>query len=129
MTNDSSNCDKFKNLFKANQELMAAHSVMNKATNELMGKKFYSHETKKTWRVVDVYEKGNFLSRRYAVLIEDLSTELKFWTWERLAYGWKHPKMMVPVEALNEKFENGTLTAIEYEWKDMLTDKDYGKED
>ena len=117
---NSSNCDKFKNLFKANQEFMAVHSTMNKASTELMGKKFYSHETKKTWRVINVYEKGNFRNRRYEVWIEDLSTELKFWTWERLKYGWKHPRMMVPIEVLNEKFENGILMAIDYEWDDNI---------
>ena len=95
---------------------MAAHSAMNKATNELMGMKFYSNDTKKTWRVINAYENGNFLSRSYTVWIEDLSTELKFWTWERLKYGWKHPRMMIPVEVLAEKFEKGILVAIEYEW-------------
>ena len=112
----SPNFNKFMKFFKANQKLMEAHSAMNKATNELMGMKFYSNDTKKTWRVINAYEKGNFLSRSYQVWIEDLSTELKFWTWERLKYGWKHPRMMVPVEVLAEKFEKGILVAIEYEW-------------
>lgn len=112
----SPNFNKFMKFFKANQKLMAAHSAMNKATNELMGMKFYSNDTKKTWRVINAYEKGNFLSRSYQVWIEDLSTELKFWTWERLKYGWKHPRMMLPVEVLAEKFEKGILVAIEYEW-------------
>ena len=113
---DSPNYGKFRKFFKANQKLMTAHSAMNKATNELMGKKFYSNDTKKTWRVINAYENGNFLSRSYTVWIEDLSTELKFWTWERLKYGWKHPRMMIPVEVLAEKFEKGILVAIEYEW-------------
>ena len=112
----SPNFNKFMKFFKANQKLMAAHSAMNKATNELMGMKFYSNDTKKTWRVINAYEKGNFLSRSYQVWIEDLSTKLKFWTWERLKYGWKHPRMMLPVEVLAEKFEKGILVAIEYEW-------------
>lgn len=112
----SPNFNKFMKFFKANQKLMAAHSAMNKATNELMGMKFYSNDTKKTWRVINAYEKGNFLSRSYQIWIEDLSTELKFWTWERLKYGWKHPRMMVPVEVLAEKFDKGILVAIEYEW-------------
>lgn len=112
----SPNFNKFMKFFKANQKLMAAHSAMNKATNELMGMKFYSNDTKKTWRVINAYEKGNFLSRSYQVWIEDLSTELKFWTWERLKYGWKHPRMMVQVEVLAEKFDKGILVAIEYEW-------------
>ena len=112
----SPNFNKFMKFFKANQKLMAAHSAMNKATNELMGMKFYSNDTKKTWRVINAYEKGNFLSRSYQVWIEDVSTELKFWTWERLKYGWKHPRMMVPVEVLAEKFDKGILVAIEYEW-------------
>ena len=112
----SPNFNKFNRFFKANQKLMVAHSAMNKATNELMGMKFYSNDTKKTWRVINAYEKGNFLSRSYQVWIEDLSTELKFWTWERLKYGWKHPRMMLPVEVLAEKFEKGILVAIEYEW-------------
>lgn len=108
------NCNRFKNFFKANQDFMEAHSAMNKAANELIGKKFYSNETKKTWTVINVYEQGKgFKSRYYAIWIEDLSTELKFWTWERLKYGWKHPRMMVPVEVLNEKFEKGVLVAIE----------------
>ena len=115
----SPNYDKFRKFFKANQKLMTAHSAMNKATNELMGKKFYSNDTKKTWRVINAYEKGNFLSRSYQVWIEDLSTDLKFWTWERLKYGWKHPRMMLPVEVLAEKFEKGILVAIEYEWNDI----------
>jgi hypothetical protein len=112
----SPNFNKFMKFFKANQDLMAAHSAMNKATNELMGMKFYSNDTKKTWRVINAYEKGNFLSRSYQVWIEDLSTELKFWTWQRLKYGWKHPRMMIPVEVLAEKFDKGILVAIEYEW-------------
>lgn len=112
----SPNFNKFMKFFKANQKLMAAHSAMNKATNELMGMKFYSNDTKKTWRVINAYEKGNFLSRSYQVWIEDVSTELKFWTWERLKYGWKHPRMMVPVEVLAEKFDKGILVTIEYEW-------------
>lgn len=110
------NSDKFSRFFKAQQKLMTARDGMNKATNELMGKKFYSNQTKKTWRVINAYEKGNFLSRSYTVWIEDLSTELKFWTWERLKYGWKHPRMMIPVEVLAEKFEKGILVAIDYEW-------------
>ena len=112
----SPNFNKFMKFFKANQKLMAAHSTMNKATNELMGMKFYSNDTKKTWRVINAYEKGNFLSRSYQIWIEELSTELKFWTWERLKYGWKHPRMMIPVEVLAEKFDKGILVAIEYEW-------------
>lgn len=126
---NSPNFDKFMRFFKANQKLMTAHSAMNKATNELMGMKFYSNETKKTWRVINAYEKGNFLSRSYMVWIEDISTELKFWTWERLKYGWKHPRMMVPVKVLEEKFEQGILKAIEFEWEDTLNDKDREKED
>ena len=112
----SPNFNKFMRFFKANQKLMVAHSAMNKATNEIMGMKFYSNDTKKTWRVINAYEKGNFLSRSYQVWIEDLSTEYKFWTWERLKYGWRHPRMMIPVEVLAEKFEKGILVAIEYEW-------------
>lgn len=113
---NSPNYDKFRRFFQSHQKLMTARDAMNKATNELMGKKFYSNQTKKTWQVINVYEKGNFLSRSYTVWIEDLSTELKFWTWERLKYGWKHPRMMIPVEVLAEKFEKGILVAIEYEW-------------
>lgn len=126
---NSPNFDKFMKFFKAQKKLMAARDAMNKATNELMGKKFYSNQTKKTWRVINAYEKGNFLSRSYMVWIEDLSTDLKFWTWERLKYGWKHPRMMLPISVLEEKFEQGILKAIEFEWEDMLKDKDYGKED
>ena len=111
------NYDKFRKFFKANQELMTANSVMNKSTNELMRKKFYSNETKKVWRVINAYERGNFLNRRYEVWIEDLSTELKWWHWQRFKFGWKHPRMMVPVEVLAEKFEKGILVAIEYEWE------------
>lgn len=113
---NSPNYDKFRRFFQAHQKLMTARDTMNKATNELMGKRFYSNQTKKTWQVINVYENGNFLSRSYTVWIEDLSTELKFWTWERLKYGWKHPRMMIPVEVLAEKFEKGILVAIEYEW-------------
>lgn len=126
---NSPNFDNFMKFFKAHKKLMAARDAMNKATNELMGKKFYSNQTKKTWRVINAYEKGNFLSRSYMVWIEDLSTDLKFWTWERLKYGWKHPRMMLPISVLEEKFEQGILKAIEFEWEDMLKDKDYGKED
>ena len=121
--------DKFSKFFKAHKKLMTARDAMNKATNELMGKKFYSNETKKTWRVINAYEKGHFLSRSYTVWIEDISTELKFWTWERLKYGWKHPRMMLPISVLEEKFEQGILKVIEFEWEDKLKDKDYGKED
>lgn len=126
---NSPNFDKFMRFFKAHQNLMTAHSAMNKATNELMGKKFYSNETKKTWRVINAYEKGNFLSRSYMVWIEDISTDLKFWTWERLKYGWKHPRMMLPISVLEEKFEKGILKAIEFEWEDTFKEQVYGKED
>lgn len=126
---NSPNFDKFMKFFKAHQKLMTARDAMNKATNELMGKKFYSNQTKKTWQVINAYENGNFLSRSYTVWIEDLSTELKFWTWERLKYGWKHPRMMIPISVLEEKFEKGILEVIELEWEDKLKDKDYGKED
>jgi hypothetical protein len=112
----SPNFNMFANFFEANKDLMTAHSAMNKATNEIMGKKFYSNDTKKTWRVINAYEKGNFLNRCYVVLIEDISTELKWWTWQRWKHGWKHPRMMVPVEVLEEKFKKGLLVAIEYEW-------------
>jgi hypothetical protein len=110
----SPNFNKFMRFFQANQELMTAHSAMNKATNELMGMKFYSNETKKVWQVINAYERGPFLSRSYTVWIEDLTTELKWWSWKRLTYGWKHPRMMVPVEALAEKFKEGVIVAIEY---------------
>lgn len=114
---DSPNFNKFNHFFKANQVLMAANSEMNKATNELMGKTFFSNDTKKVWRVINAYEKGNFLRRRYEVWVEDISTELKWWSWKRLTYGWKHPRMMVPVEVLAEKFKEGVLMAIDYEWE------------
>lgn len=117
---NSPNYDKFRRFFEANEELMIAHSVMNKTTNEIMGKKFYSNDTKKTWRVINAYERGNFLSRHYEVWIEDLSTELKFWSWQRWKYGWKHPRMMIPVEVLYEKFMKGILVAIEYEWDPVM---------
>jgi hypothetical protein len=117
----SPNFNKFCRFFKANQELMTANSAMNKATNELMRKKFYSNETKKVWRVINAYERGNFLNRRYEVCIEDISTELKWWAWQRFKFGWKHPRMMVPVEVLAEKFKEGILVAIEYEWEDTMS--------
>lgn len=113
---NSPNYNKFRDFFKANQKLMVAHSVMNKATNELMGMKFYSNETKKTWQVINAYEKGPFLRRSYEVWIQDLSTELKWWSWKRWRLGWLHPRMMIPVEVLAEKFEKGILVAIELEW-------------
>jgi len=114
---DSPNFDKFMKFFKANQKLMTAHSAMNKNTNAIMGKKFYSNDTKKTWRVINVYEQGNgFKSRYYAMWIEDLSIELKWWSWQRVKYGWKHPRMMVPVSIMEEKFEKGILEVIEFEW-------------
>jgi hypothetical protein len=94
---------------------------MNKATNELMGMKFYSNDTKKTWRVINAYEKGNFLSRSYQVWIEDISTDLKWWSWQKWKYGWKHPRMMVPVEVLAEKFKKGIIEAIEHEWEDSMS--------
>ena len=114
---NSPNHDKFSRFFKANQKLMTAHSAMNKATNELMRLKFYSFDTGKVWQVINAYENGNFLNRSYTVWIEDISIEFKFWTWERLKYGWKHPRMMIPVGVLEEKFKKGILKAIEYEWE------------
>ena len=114
---NSPNYDKFRRFFEANKKLLAATSAMNKTTNELMRKKFYSFETGKVWQVINAYEKGNFLSRSYTVWIEDLSIDFKFWTWERLKYGWKHPRMMIPVEVLEEKFKKGILKAIDYEWE------------
>lgn len=114
---DSPNFNKFNCFFKANQVLMAANSEMNKATNELMGKTFFSNDTKKVWQVINAYEKGNFIRRSYEVWVEDISTELKWWSWIRLTYGWKHPRMMVPVEVLAEKFKEGVLVAIDFEWE------------
>jgi hypothetical protein len=35
-----------------------------------------------------------------------------------LTYGWKHPRMMISVEVLEEKIEKGILEVIEYEWHD-----------
>jgi hypothetical protein len=91
------------------------HKALNKATNAIMGKKLYSKETKKTWLVINTYESGSFLSRHFKVWIEDVSTDLKFWPWERLKHGWKHPRMMGPVEVLEEKIKKGKLEVIEYE--------------
>lgn len=122
----SPNYNMFANFFEANKDLMTAHSAMNKATNEIMRKKFYSNDTKKTWQVINAYEKGNFLNRSYKVWIQDVSTELKWWSWQRWKYGCKHPRMMVPVEVLEEKFKKGLLVAIEYEW-DMT--KHFSKKD
>jgi hypothetical protein len=116
----SPNYDLFRRFFEAHKELTMAHSAMNKATNEIMRKKFYSNETKKTWQVINAYERGNFLNRYYEVWIEDISTELKWWSWERFKFGWKHPRMMVPVEVLAEKFQKGILVAIDYEWEDTI---------
>ena len=88
----------FKRFFRAHQDFEKALSVLNKATNDIMGKRLYSNDTKKVWQVINVYEKGPFLSRYFEVLIEDISTNLKFWSWKRFTYGWKHPRMMVPVK-------------------------------
>ena len=127
---NSPNWNKFRDFFKTHHELEQVCSAMNKDTNGIMGKKIYSNDTKKTQRVINVYEQGNgFRSRYYAMWIEDLSTDLKFWSLERLKYGWKHPRMMVPVSIMEEKFEKGSLEVIELEWEDKLKDKDYGKED
>lgn len=128
---NSPNWNNFHDFFQAHHDLEKAHSAMNKGTNGIMGKKFYSKETKKTWQVINAYEKGRFLSRSFEVWIEDISTDLKFWSWERWKYGWKHPRMMVPVTILEEKFEKGILEVIDFEWEDVLKEnyKDYGKED
>lgn len=108
----------FKRFFKAHQDFEKALSALNKATNDIMGKRLYSHDTKKVWQVINVYEKGPFLSRYFEVLIEDISTNLKFWSWQRFTYGWKHPRMMVPVKVLEEKIEKGILEVVELEWED-----------
>jgi hypothetical protein len=125
MTSNTTNLNLFQNFFEANQEFMTAHLALNKATNELMGKKFYSNDTKKVWQVINAYERGSFLSRTHDVLIEDIYTDLKFWSWGRWKYGWKHPRMMVPVEVLAEKFKEGILTAIENDLEiEKFLDKD-----
>jgi len=114
----SENWNAFQNFFQALQDMNKIHQTLNKATNAIMGKKFYSKETKKTWRVINAYERGSFLSRHFKVWVEDVSTDLKFLSWERLTYGRKHPRMMIPVEVLEEKIEKGILEVIEYEWHD-----------
>lgn len=108
----------FKRFFKAHQDLEKAISVLNKATNDIMGKRIYSNDTKKVWQVINVYERGPFLSRYFEVSIEDISTNLKWWSWQRFTYGWKHPRMTVPVKVLEEKIEKGILKVIELEWED-----------
>jgi hypothetical protein len=113
MTSNTTNLNLFQNFFEANQEFMTAHLALNKATNELMGKKFYSNDIKKVWQVINAYERGSFLSRTHDVLIEDIYTDLKFWSWQRWKYGWKHPRMMISVEVLAERFKKGTFVAIE----------------
>lgn len=112
---NSPSWNNFQNFFQTHHDLKKTISAMNKATNAIMGKKFYSNETKKIWRVINAYEKGNFISRTFEVWVEDISTDLKFWSWTRFTYGWKHPRMMVPVSVLEEKFEKGILEVIEYE--------------
>ena len=114
----SENWNAFRNFFQAHHDMNKVHLSLNKATNAIMGKKFYSKETKKTWQVINAYERGSFLSRYFEVWIEDVSTDLKFWSWTRWKYGWKHPRMMIPVEVLEEKFKNGILEVIEFEWED-----------
>lgn len=114
----SKNWNMFKSFFKAHQDFEKALSDLNKATNNIMGKKLYSHDTKKLWQVINVYERGPFLSRYFEVWLEDISTNLKFWSWKRFTYGWKHPRMMVPVKVLEEKIEKGILEVVEVEWED-----------
>lgn len=114
----SKNWNMFKSFFNAHQEFEKALSGLNKATNNIMGKKLYSHDTKKLWQVINVYERGPFLSRYFEVLIEDITTNLKWWSFKRFTYGWKHPRMMVPVKVLEEKIEKGILEVVEVEWKD-----------
>lgn len=108
----------FKGFFKAQQDFEKALLDLNKATNNIMGKKLYSHDTKKLWKVINVYERGPFLSRYFEIWIEDISTNLKWWSWKRFTYGWKHPRMMVPVKVLEEKIEKGILEVVEVEWGD-----------
>jgi hypothetical protein len=115
---NSGNWDAFKNFFQAHQDMDKARLSLNKATNAIMSKKFYSKETKKTWQVINVYERGSFLSRYFEVWVEDVSTDLKFWSWQRLKYGWKHPRIMIPVEVLEEKIKKGILEVVEFEWED-----------
>jgi hypothetical protein len=115
---NSGNFDAFKNFFQAHQDMDKARLSLNKATNAIMSKKFYSKETKKTWQVINVYERGSFLSRYFEVWVEDVSTDLKFWSWQRLKYGWKHPRLMIPVEVLEEKIKKGILEVVEFEWED-----------
>lgn len=118
MTLNSGNFDAFKNFFQAHHDMNKAHLSLNKATNAIMGKKFYSKETKKTWQVINAYERGSFLSRYFEVWIEDVSTDLKFFSWQRWKFGWKHPRIMIPVEALEEKIKKGILEVVEFEWED-----------
>lgn len=114
----SENWKMFKSFFKVHQDLEKTISGLNKATNGIMGKRIYSNDTKKVWKVINVYERGPFLSRYFEVLIEDISTNLKWWSWQRFTYGWKHPRMMVPVKVLEEKIEKGILKVIEFEFED-----------
>jgi hypothetical protein len=97
---------------------------MRETSTAIMGKKFYSKETKKTWEVVNIFERGYFKNRQYSFLLKDLtSPPLGFFHLDRWRYGWTRPHLFVPIEELEELFKKGNFLMIDSEWdaKEVLS--------
>jgi hypothetical protein len=105
-----------QDFFKAYKQMNDAWTALNKTTTAIMGKKLYSNETKKVWRIINAYECGPFKGRHYKILLEDLSSPPNgFFSKQRWKYGWKQPHLWVPVDVLEDKIKKGILSTIEYE--------------
>jgi hypothetical protein len=107
----------FYDVFEAHKQMNEAWKMMNKTSTAIMGKKFYSKETKKTWEVVNIFERGHFKNRQYGFLLKDLTAPpLGFFSKDRWRYGWSQPHLFVAVEVLEELFKKGNFQIINYEW-------------
>lgn len=100
----------FANFFKANKKMWDAYFELNKATNNIIGLHIISNITGITYEVVNCFEYGKFKTRKYEILLKDItSPPLKFWSFQRLTYGWKQPHKFIPIEALKELINDGSV--------------------
>jgi hypothetical protein len=100
----------FANFFKANKNMWDAYFGLNKATNNIIGLHIISNVTGITYEVVNCFEYGNFKTRNFKILLKDItSPPLKFWSFQRWNYGWKQPHKFIPIEALEELINDGSV--------------------
>lgn len=93
----------FANFFKANKKMWDAHFELNKTSNNIIGLHIISNITGITYEIVDCFEYGE-------ILLKDItSPPLKFWSFQRWTYGWKQPHKFIPIEALEELINDGSV--------------------